>query len=286
MTKKLYTRATFAELAGVSGAAVTKACAAALKPAVDGNMIDAAHPAAAAYVKKHTHTKTTGRDVLFDDAVRFCEEQGRWSGNAIKHGLMVGSGRATKIFNQIKEAGLVPNQPASEPVDNRPPPSKGAHIRGTASRRGKLISEDVGDLEPEPMIPEQIAKYADMSLREIIEKFGTAPRFKDWLGSMKEIGVIEDRNLKIAETKGRLVSRDLVQKFIISEVDAAHTKLLRDGSKTIAIRVASLVGAGADPTDIERTVADLISSFLKPMKNKVSRAIREQMNKGPSADDE
>ena len=128
------------------------------------------------------------------------------------------------------------------------------------------------------MIPEQISKYADMSLRSTIEKFGTAPRFKDWLGAMKEIVVIEDRNLKIAETKGRLVSRDLVQKHIVGEIDAAHIKLLRDGSKTIAVRVTAMVGSGAEPNDIERMVSELISSFIKPMKVKVTRAIRQEVS--------
>lgn len=285
MNQKLYSRATFAELAGVSGAAVTKACAAALKPALDGHMIDANHPAARAYLKKHAPAPTPKRDELFDKAVEFCETSGKWTANAIKHGLMVGATRATKIMRQIHEAGKVPEQPGQKYEDDRKPPAKTPHVRGTAAKRAQAIAEDIGDLEPEPMIPEQISKYADMSLREIIEKFGTAPRFKDWLGAMKEIGVIEDRNLKIAETKGRLVSRDLVQRHIVGEIDAAHIKLLRDGSKTIAVRVAAMVGSGADQTDIERVVSDLISSFIKPMKIKVTRAIRQEISSEGASDE-
>lgn len=278
MTQKLYTRATFADLAGVSGAAVTKACEAALKPAVDGTLVDANHPAALAYVAKHRRRQDMKNpkiehDELFEEAIKFCTEKNRWSGNAIKHGLMVGSTRATKIFEQIKAAGRVPEGVLPEPT----PEKKIPHVRGTASKRLQKIANDIGELEPEPMIPEQISKYADMTLRDIIEKFGTAPRFKDWLGAMKEIGVIEDRNLKIAETKGRLVSRDLVQKHIVGEIDAAHIKLLRDGSKTIAVRVTAMVGSGAEPNDIERMVSELISSFIKPMKVKVTRAIRQQV---------
>ena len=277
MTQRLYTRAGFAEIAGVSGAAVTKACQAALKPACDGQMIDANHAAAKAYLKKHARTQTEERDELFDKAVEFCQNSGKWTAYGIRHGLMIGATRAKKIIHQISAAGLIPEDKNQKYVDGRVSPPKTPHVRGTAARRAQQIAADVEELEPEPMIPEQIAKYADMTLREAIEKYGTAPRFKEWLSAMKEICMIEDRNLKIAETKGRLISRDLVQKYIIGEVDAAHIKLLRDGSKTIAVRVAAMVGSGAEQTEIERVVSDLISSFIKPMKVKVTRAIRRDI---------
>ena len=48
----------------------------------------------------------------------------------------------------------------------------------------------------EPEIPPNIEIYADLTLREIYEKFGTLPRFKDWLGAMKDISAIQEKQLK------------------------------------------------------------------------------------------
>ena len=57
-TKRLISRAKFSEEAGVSRAAVTKACAGALKDAVDGKSIDIDHPSAVAYIKSKRTKKT------------------------------------------------------------------------------------------------------------------------------------------------------------------------------------------------------------------------------------
>jgi len=50
--KQLVSRARFAKLAGVSRAAVTKACRKSLSPACDGVQVDAAHPAAVCYLAR------------------------------------------------------------------------------------------------------------------------------------------------------------------------------------------------------------------------------------------
>lgn len=54
MVKELVHKSKFAVLAGVTPAAVSKACKNGLAPAVAGKRIDAAHPAAVAYLARHT----------------------------------------------------------------------------------------------------------------------------------------------------------------------------------------------------------------------------------------
>ena len=269
----LVNRTEFAKIAGVSGAAVTKATKSALKNCVDGNYIDAVHEDALAYIKKIARDKTPetlpGIDPLYQEAVELCADTGKWSAANIKSSLRVGSARAAKIWDQIKSSGAKENYERSEKVLTV---VKAPHVRGTAARKEKQMASDQSELEP--IIHENIAKYAHMPLIEIIEKFGTAPRFKDWLSALKEISAIEERNIKIAQQKGRLVSRELVKTQIVEQIDAAHIKLLRDGSRTITTRIRAMCESKADPVEIERTVADLISSFIKPVKVKVSRALR------------
>lgn len=289
MVKKLLTRTEFAELAGVTAAAVTKAADKALRHCLDGKLVDAGHPDALAYMEKVARAKTPetlpGIDPLYDEAVELCRRDGRWSANHIKLNLGVGSTRSTKIFKQIEAAGLTKNKN----VDVVPPREekvlaevKKPHVRGTAAAKQKRMDEDTGEAEPE--IPPNIEIYADLTLREIYEKFGTLPRFKDWLGAMKDISAIQEKQLKAEQVKGNLVHRDIVHRFITDPIDAAHRKLLRDGSQTISVRAFAMCEAGASPIELKKLVEDTISSFIKPVKSKVSRAM-ENLKTG-NVDDE
>lgn len=124
-------------------------------------------------------------------------------------------------------------------------------------------------------VPEYIGDLADMTLRELIMQFGTDVRFLDWLKATKEIEMINEKRLKNAESEGLLVSRRLVKIGIIEPIDSAHIKLLTDGAKTISRRTVAMHDAGKDLLEIEKFVADQISSFIKPVKDKVSRALKD-----------
>lgn len=121
-----------------------------------------------------------------------------------------------------------------------------------------------------------------MTLRDIVKKFGTATRFAEYLRAMKEISMIEDREIKIAQTKGELVHRDLVSQLIIEPIDSAHVKLMRDGSKTIAVRLAAMHGSGADINEMQLVTSELIASFIKPVKAKVNK-IATELKRGAEA---
>ncbi len=113
-----------------------------------------------------------------------------------------------------------------------------------------------------------------MTLREIIEKFGTDPRFVDWLKAAKEIESIHEKRLKNAATEGKLVARELVEVGVFDPLDAMFRQLLTDGAKTIAARLAAMHSAGRDSKELEKFVADQMTSFIKPMKAKMARALR------------
>lgn len=123
-------------------------------------------------------------------------------------------------------------------------------------------------------IPNDIGAFIDMTLREVIQRFGTDAAFCDWLKATKEIEAIEEKRLKNAQTRGELVSRKLVKIGVIEPIDAAHIKLLTDGAKTIARRSTAMHGAGRTVEDIEKFVSEQMTSFIRPVKSRVAKALR------------
>lgn len=285
MVKKLVSRAEFARLANVSAAAVTKACSSnVLKTATVGKRIDALHPVAVGYLESHNRDPETspapGIDPLYEDVVKLCQENGRWSVTFLQRHFRIGWGRASQIMEMVRAAGLIPETTKAPPA-SKPAAPKKPYIRGHAAKnesKKKQAREDLrerlenGDTLHE--IPEDIREFADMSLREIIERFGTDVAFGDWLKATKAIEDINDKRIKNAKSRGDLVHRDLIKVGIIDPIDAAHTKLLTDGAKTISRRATAMHDAGRSLGEIEKFVANQITSFIRPMKAKVGRTLK------------
>lgn len=303
MTAQLIKKSHFAELCGVSPAAVTVACRSRLKPALQGSRIDAAHPEAVAYREEHARKATpepaAGIDPLYAEAVQLCEESGRWTANALRKPLGVGSARARRIFGMMQAAGVVPDPDAPEPPKPRakpatPPaatpatPPAAPPVRGRAAAKeaikagppvGSELTREEALEQNLLRIPEDIRVLAhDWTLVQLVDKFGTDVRFKDWLSATKSIEDINEKRLKNAATQNELVSRDLVKIGIIDPIDSAHLKLMTDGARTIARRVAAMHDAGRPMADLEALVVDQIASFIKPVKAQVGRTLREVEN--------
>ena len=231
MEQKLVKKIEFSALAGVSTAAVTKACkpTKALAPACVGKRIDANHEAALAYIKKQKPVVT----------------------------ISIDGGEPQQI----------------DPDDPRIPdqakvPKASGHTAGRETKKE-------GKYDPDSfVVPEYIGALADRTLRDLIRHFGTDVRFLDWLKATKELEIINEKRIKNAQSEGSLVSRKLVKTGIIDPFNSAHIKLLTDGSKTIARRVTAMHDAGRDALEIEKFVADQITSFIRPVKAKVARALK------------
>lgn len=286
MVKKTLSKSNFAELANVSAAAVTKACKNALQPAMVGKRIDPDHPEAVKYLEKQVLAQTPetvpGLDPLYQVGVEKCRVAGKWSAAFLQRELRVGYGRAAALRELYKTNGLVGSN------SEAPPPPSASNTRVASGReaaketkksaaRARLATttteDDVVQGSVIHEVPEDIEAFADMTLRELIRRFGTDVAFVDWLKATKEIEYINEKRLKNAQTQGDLVSRELVKIGIIEPIDAAHIKLLTDGAKTITRRVTAMHSAERDLDDIEKFVKDQITSFIRPVKAKVKRAL-------------
>ena len=147
--------------------------------------------------------------------------------------------------------------------------------------RGQAAVKEAKKREPPPEeregtidIPEDIQAFADFTLRELIEKFGTDTRFVDWLSATQKIEAINEKRLKNAQTKGELISRELVKNGVIDTFNAAHLRLLKDGAKSIAAGVISKHAGGAELSEVEAYVSDILGSFIKPVKGKITRVLK------------
>jgi hypothetical protein len=122
-------------------------------------------------------------------------------------------------------------------------------------------------------VPDNMLAFADMTIREAVNKFGTDYRMVDYLRALKEIETIEERRIKSAKMRGELVHRELITKGVLDPIDTAHRKMLTDGAKTIARRSVAMIKAGKDSDDLQKFIAEQISSFIKPAKAKIKRTL-------------
>jgi hypothetical protein len=112
------------------------------------------------------------------------------------------------------------------------------------------------------MLPDDIRELQDMSLRAIIDMFGTSKHMLDFLKAVKDIEAIHKTRLETAEKESKLISRDLVQ-LILDMFDIAFKRLLTDGCRTMARQSFSMVKSGSDADDVERYLNGKVSSFIK-----------------------
>lgn len=271
MAKNLVTRTRLAHMAGVTQAAITKMCKGPLAPACDGKKVDISHQTVVDYLDRRNSrpSSTGGIDPRYTEAIQVCAAANRYSATYIQKSLGISFDRAKKILVVMDAAGFVPKEDYTPPAPPKPEPPPARKPRGPNVRTKPV---EVGN----PIaVPEDIESFADMTLRELIGRFGTEYAFIEWLKATKHIEDINAKRIANAEKSGELVHRELVQKGVIEPVNAAHLKLLSDGSKTIANRVTALNKSGATVEEIEKFVSDQISSFIVPMKKKIGRILKD-----------
>lgn len=68
--------------------------------------------------------------------------------------------------------------------------------------------------------------------------------------------------LQNAKTKGTLIARADVERFIIEPINTAHTRALTDGARSIAALVHPMVMGGAPVEEVEVLIKKQLSSFF------------------------
>ena len=267
-------------MCGVSPAAITKAIKqTSLGSTVVGRMIDANHPIAVEYrenargIRKPTNSPIK----------RGYETQERQERKKSPR-------KSKKPTIKAKPKPKIPEKPIKKPIEK--PKIEPKEVEKKAPKARKEPAKPAKQQpKPEPeatkkeipkqtkpeqlQIPDNILEYQDLSLRQVLEKFGTATRFTQYLDSVAKIEVIHEKRVKHAAQTGELISRDLVKIGIIEPLNTAHRRLLTDAASTIASEVFEMARAEFSVEQCEIFVKDQTSSILEPMKDAMRKAIED-----------
>lgn len=275
MAKKPISKTELARLCGVTPATITGLTKRRLRVALVGSRVDLNHPEVQKYVQEKTaprpEEQLPGVDTLFEEALGWCRQSERWTASGIQRHFKIGYARAQRILAQLQSAGHVPEKPErdlSRPEKPKPAPRPAARQHGTGRRSSWQDDNELIE------VPDDIEQLADLTLRELIEKFGTGYRFHDWLKSLKEIEAVNEKRIKNAQSQGKLISRHLVEVGVIDPFNSAHVRLMTDGAKAVTAAVLAKHQAGISEQEIEAYVTDVVGSFIRPVKAKVERNLR------------
>lgn len=241
----LISRAELARKAGVSRAAITQACKGQLAGACDGPLVDLDHESVRGYLKAR------GVDVPARARPKAPPTKAQPAKKAPATRRRSDGAPTPKPRRARKKA---PSKEApSPPAPERP-------LRAP--------------IQPSEATAEDIEAYAHLPLVELVELFGDAAAFKEWLASLKLIEEVREKSLKNDETEGKLISRELVATHVFGAIESSHRRLLGDSAKTIARLVYGLAKSGAPVEKAEGEVRKVISSQLQPAKETAARVVR------------
>lgn len=231
-------RAEFARAAGVSGAAITKACSGKLKDACGaGGRLDIDHPAAVAYLAAKK-PRTERSDAALPAGAKSPRRM-VVAPTPVADTSKISSDEPTETGQDLDASGVGPGDAFEEPAD-------------------------VSD--------EELARLLRI-LRPIVHRYGTRRGFEDWLDRVKTLEDIRKRRLDNDETEGRLMSDEIVKTHIIGAMEGSHRRLLGDNPKTL-VRVVYAMAHSKEPIeDAEARVRSMISTVLKTAQVAAMKAV-------------
>lgn len=184
--------------------------------------------------------------------------------------------------------GVKPTAPAKPAKVSPPKPTAPPSKKGAKRRPDPPPPAPSDEPPPAPALDiseEEIERYERLPLATLKQLFGTAIAFKDWLDACKKIVDIKEKQLKNAETEGRLISRELVTTHVFGAIEASNRRLLGDAPKTIARRLYGMARGGSSLEEAEAVVREIVSSQLRTVKSTAIRNLREGTAAAPDHDE-
>ena len=185
---------------------------------------------------------------------------------AAMRGNRIDIGHPDAVAYREKRLAKLKAATGAPPPDHAPPPQP-----PPPPAPGQSATMDVpGDLTA---APDDLGELVDWPLGRLLDTYGSAIRFYDWLRALKEIEAVNEKRIKNATQEGKLISRELVKSAILSRIEGVFIKLLTDGATTISARAFAMCKAGEDEREIKKMVEDQLSSFIRPAKQKMREAL-------------
>lgn len=235
---RLFSRAEFARLAKVSGAAITKAGRKQLASAFVADRIDADHPDALAYLAT--------RGVTQAQVARGTTDQTK------------PRPRAPRVPTPKPKPAKVAKAKPTAPPPDPPPPS----VPEPPPLPKSPTFDDLDELQKK--------------IEPLVLEFGTARRLNDWLEAVKTIEEIKAKRLANEQTQEKLIERDLVRKVVFGALDSLALKLLRDAPKTLARELYALAKSDSSIEQGESKVERYIEQIFDPVKEASIRMLGDE----------
>jgi len=243
MKKRLLSKLLYGKTLGIDQAQIVRACQSYhLNDAVVDGKIDVDHPASKSYVA--LMFKKKNKDYTVDPFENFPERE---------------EGGTSDFLNVGEKVSIETKEP-------------GGRTKGKENKKASSDSEG----STVNSVPDYLEAYADMPLRKLIMKFGTDVRFVDWLSALQKLESINEKRLKNEEKRDTLISRDLVEQYIVSEFNECHAKIMTDGAKAIVNLVISKYESNIAPEVIERNVSDTVSTYINKAKKKIKKTLKKR----------
>ena len=183
-----------------------------------------------------------------------------------------------RAYMESKGADMERLKPAEERGDSRATtPVSQSESKLSKSRRHTTPSNDRPKMTAttNKTVEEiDISDHGNLTLNELIAYFGSDESYRGWLMAKKTQTEIVERELKVHEKKGELISRDFVSKAVFGLIEEFTTRLLVDSSVSIATKVFAHCESGDSIEEATETVRNEISKPLKGAKAKITKNIK------------
>lgn len=194
-------------------------------------------------------------DLNHPDAAKFCAQYGYQEPD----GASIAAAARVATVKQVAAAALSP--PASTPA-----PSVGRSV--------PVVAVD-NEFEDGKSDEERTAnEFMDMSLRELVGRYGTQSQFKNVTAAVKNLIQMRGYEEEQARKRGEYIHRVHAER-LIAMVDGLQKALLTDAVSNMSNKAAVQIRAGAEKTEIEGAMRDTISRTIKLSKSQIVRSLRD-----------
>lgn len=127
----------------------------------------------------------------------------------------------------------------------------------------------------EALLPKDIRDLGHKSLNELLEIFGTANQFKEFLQSKKLLEDIAEKSIKNKLTENEVIKRDFVSEHLFRYIQESNSTLLNQAPLTITSDLWDLFDSGGTREEGTQLVTEIISSHIKNVKRKTIECLKK-----------
>jgi hypothetical protein len=200
----------------------------------------------------------------------------------ILHAALLDDGRLNRLHpnyvawlrGERQVHGVVPRAdraPTSPPKKTKGAPSKPT---GSPKKPEKSAGEPTADSPETSSTASQARVPTDDELSGLLATFGTHRNLSDSLKLRKTYVDLLEKELRLKESKGQLVKREILV-TIVTAFDQAFHRLLTDLPKTSSRELYAMARSDRPLEEAETKAKELVSSHLSAAKEQVMRALRE-----------